>query len=125
MQYIQTSSKNIQEIIKTIQEIATKHKFTVLNVRDIKETLASKGFSLKEECFVLDICNANFAHTLLTQDLLLSSILPCKISIYSQKGQTTVVMNSLVQQIDDINPDFIELAQEAQKSLQTIIDEAI
>ena len=31
---------------------------------------------------------------------------------------------SLTQMVDDINPDCLEIAQEAQATLQTIIDEA-
>ena len=34
-----------------------------------------------------------------------------------------IAMNSLVQLVDDINPDLIEIAQEAQEQLLEIIDE--
>jgi hypothetical protein len=34
-----------------------------------------------------------------------------------------IAMNSLVQLVDDINPDLIELAQETQQQLLQIIDE--
>jgi hypothetical protein len=34
-------------------------------------------------------------------------------------------MNSLTQLVDDINPDCIEIAQEAQAVLQTIIEQAV
>ena len=50
--------------------------------------------------------------------------MPCKISVYRQNGQTLIAMNSLVQLVDDINPDLIDLAQKAQEQLLRIIDEA-
>ena len=53
----------------------------------------------------------------------LSIIMPCKISVYTQDGETIIAMNSLVQLVDDINPDLIEIAQEAQDQLLEIIDE--
>ena len=125
MQYIQNSTKSVEEVVKAIKEVAPNHKFGVLSERNMKETLAAKGFDLKEECVIIDICNPAVAHTLLTQDPLFSSILPCNISVCSQNNTTLVIMSSLTQSVDDINPDFIELASKTQDTLQTIIKEAI
>lgn len=125
MQYMQTSSKSVQEVVKAIETIAPNHKFGVLSVRDMKATLASKGFDLKQECMILDVCNASVAFSFLTEDMTLSSILPCKISVYSENGETTVLMNSLAQLVDDINPDVLELAQDTQDTLLAIIEEAL
>ena len=125
MQYIQTTHKSVQEVVSAIEKTAPNYKFGVLNVRNMKETLASKGLDFKEECFIIDVCNPTVALTFLQEDMLLSSVLPCKISVYSQEGETIVVMNSLTQMVDDINPDCIEIAQEAQASLQAIIDAVI
>lgn len=125
MQYIQNSSKSVQEIIQSIEEVAPSHKFGVLNVRDMKATLISKGFGIDEECVIMDICNPAVAQSFLNTDPLLVSVLPCKVSIYSEKGKTFVIMNSLTQLVDDINPDALELAQETQTTLHTIIDEAV
>lgn len=124
MQYMQTSSKSVQEVVKAIETIAPNHKFGVLSVRDMKATLASKGFEFKQECMILDVCNPSVALTFLSEDMSLSSILPCKISVYSENGETTILMNSLAQLVDDINPDLLELAQDTQDTLLQIIEEA-
>lgn len=124
MQYMQTSSKSVQDVVKAIETIAPNHKFGVLSVRDMKATLASKGFEFKQECMILDVCNPSVALTFLSEDMSLSSILPCKISVYSENGETTILMNSLAQLVDDINPDFLELAQDTQDTLLQIIEEA-
>jgi len=125
MQYIQNSTKSVSEVVQSIKEIAPNHKFGILSMRDMKETLASKGLDLEEECIILDICNPKIAHTLLSADLLLSSVLPCNISVCSQNGQTVVITSLLPELIDDINPDFTKLATTTQKTLQTIINEAV
>lgn len=125
MQYIQSSSKSVQEVVQAIQAIAPNHKFGVLSVRDMKATLASKGFDFKEECQILDVCNPSVAFTFLSEDMSLASVLPCKISVYTQENETIVSMSSLPQLVDDINPDFLELAQETQETLLQIIDEAV
>jgi len=73
----------------------------------------------------MDICNPKVAHTFLSEDLLLSSILPCTVSVFSQDGQTTVVANLLTELIPNINPDFMDLATKTQNTLENIINEAV
>ncbi len=53
----------------------------------------------------------------------ISSMMPCKISVYEDNGQTFIAMNSIVQMIDDLNPDFIEIAQEVQETLLQLIQD--
>ena len=65
-----------------------------------KETLKSKGKNLNEECQVLDICNPNVAETFLNEDITLACIMPCKIAVYTQDGETNIALNSVVQLVD-------------------------
>lgn len=123
MQYIEVSNKSVQEVVDKIKEIAPNYKFGVLHVHNIQETLKSKGKDLNEECQVLDICNPNVAEAFLNEDITLACIMPCKIAVYTQDGETNIALNSVVQLVDDINPDLIELAQSTQEELLKIIDE--
>lgn len=125
MQYIKQSTKSVGEVVQNIEKIAPNHKFGVLSKRDMQETLKNKGFDLKEECIVMDICNPAVAHTLLSEDLLLSSILPCTVSVFSKNGKTTVVANLLTELIANINPNFMELATTTQTTLENLINEAV
>jgi uncharacterized protein (DUF302 family) len=120
---MEISNKSVQEVVDSIKEVASKYKFGVLHIHNIKETLKSKGMTLENECQILDICNPLIAEKFLSEDMSLSIIMPCKISVYTQDGDTMIAMNSLVQLVDDINPDLIELAQEVQEQLLEIIDE--
>ena len=122
MLYIEKSNKSVQEIVHEIKNIASNYKFGVLHIHNVKETLNSKGIDFKNECQIIDICNPNIANQLLNEDMSLAAIMPCKISVYTKDGQTNITMNSLVQLIDDINPDLVDIAQEAQISLFEIID---
>lgn len=123
MQYIEQSEKSVQEVVNNIQEIASNYKFGVLHVHNVKETLNSKGVDFDKECQILDICNPNYAKQFLGEDMSLSSVMPCKITVYTDNGETNITLNSLVQLVDDINPDMIDLAQEVQNTLLEIIDE--
>ncbi|MFA9239721.1 MAG: DUF302 domain-containing protein [Candidatus Paceibacteria bacterium] len=123
MQYMEVSNKSVQEVVDCLKEVCAKYKFGVQHIHNVNETLKSKGIDLGNECQIVDICNPIIAQKFLSEDMSLSIIMPCKISVYSQDGETIIAMNSLVQLVDDINPDLIDLAQETQETLLEIIDE--
>ena len=123
MVYIEKSEKSVQEVVNKIQQVISNYKFGVLHIHNVKETLNSKGINFKNECQILDICNPLVANEFLSSDMSLSSIMPCKISIYKEDGETTIAVNSLVQLVDDINPDMVELAQDTQKTILKIIED--
>jgi uncharacterized protein (DUF302 family) len=124
MQYIEKSQKSVSQVVENIQSIVANYKFGVLHIHNVKDTLNSKGFDFDNECQILDVCNPNIAKEILSQDMSMSVIMPCKISVYSDNGETNISMNSLVQLIDDLNPDFLDLAQSTQETLLKIIDES-
>ncbi|MDD2888230.1 MAG: DUF302 domain-containing protein [Aliarcobacter sp.] len=123
MQYMEVTNKSVQEVIDSLKEITAKYKYGIQHIHNVKETLNSKGIDLGNECQIVDICNPIVAEKFLSEDMSLSIIMPCKIAVYTQDGETMIAMNSLVQLVDDINPDLIELAQEVQEQLLEIIDE--
>lgn len=123
MQYMEVTNKSVQEVIDSLKEVAPRYKYGIQHIHNVKETLKSKGIELENECQIVDICNPIVAQKFLSEDMSLSIIMPCKISVYTQDGETMIAMNSLVQLVDDINPDLIELAQETQEVLLEIIDE--
>ena len=123
MQYMEVTNKGVQEVIDSLKEVTAKYKYGIQHIHNVKETLNSKGIDLGNECQIVDICNPIVAQKFLSEDMSLSIIMPCKISVYTQDGDTMIAMNSLVQLVDDINPDLIELAQEVQEQLLEIIDE--
>ena len=123
MQYMEVTNKSVQEVIDSLKEVAPRYKYGIQHIHNVQETLKSKGIDLENECQIVDICNPIVAQKFLSEDMSLSIIMPCKISVYTQDGETMIAMNSLVQLVDDINPDLIELAQETQEVLLEIIDE--
>lgn len=123
MQYMEISNKSVQEVIDSLKEVAPRYKYGIQHIHNVQETLKSKGIDLGNECQIVDICNPIVAEKFLSEDISLSIIMPCKISVYTLDGDTMIAMNSLVQLVDDINPDLIELAQEVQEQLLEIIDE--
>lgn len=123
MQYMEVTNKSVQEVIDSLKEVTPRYKYGIQHIHNVQETLKSKGIDLGNECQIVDICNPIVAQKFLSEDMSLSIIMPCKISVYTQDGETMIAMNSLVQLVDDINPDLVELAQEVQEQLLEIIDE--
>ncbi len=98
MQYIEISNKTVQEVVDSIKEVAPNHGFGVQHIHNIKETLASRGKKLDAQCQVIDICNPNVLKLFLNEDIsFLACIMPCKIAVYTQDGETNITLNSLVQ----------------------------
>ena len=123
MQYIEISNKSVQEVVDNLKGVASKYKYGIQHIHDVKENLKAKGIDFKNECQIVDICNPIVAEQFLSEDMSLSIIMPCKISVYTQGGDTMIAMNSFVQLVDDINPDMIEIAQKVQEQLLQIMDE--
>lgn len=121
MVYTEQSKKSVDEVIKTFEEVISDYKFGILHIHNVKETLISKGVDYNHECRILDICNPNYAKMFLEHDTNLSVVLPCKITVYEKEGETNISMNSLVQLVDDINPDMTDEAINIQDTLLSII----
>ena len=51
-----TSSKSLDELDQDLRKaVQRRHKFGVLNMLDLKQTLGNKGIPLERECRVYDI----------------------------------------------------------------------
>jgi uncharacterized protein (DUF302 family) len=125
MIYSVLSSKSLHDIDQSLREAAQRHKFGVLNVLDLKQTLSTKGIEIGQECRVYDVCNPEAASKALTQDMTASAILPCRISVFSQDGKTalaTVRPTDLLRATGLTGVDT--LAEEIEREIVAIMDEA-
>lgn len=89
MIYSVNSSKSLPEIDQAIREAAQRHKFGILNVLDLKQTLGNKGIDLNRECRVHDVCNPQAASKALNADMSASVVLPCRIAVFAGPDATT------------------------------------
>ncbi len=119
------SSKSLSELDQALREAAQRHKFGVLNVLDIKQTLNNKGFELGRECRVYDVCNPQAALKALTADMSVSVVLPCRISVYDNGQQLTIatVRPFDIMKATELN-GLSELATEIEREVYAIMREA-
>src|SRR5581483_784820 len=125
MTYSKHSSRTSEEVEARLREVAAKHKFGILHVHDLKQTLESKGIHLGSECKVYDVCNPQAASKSLHAEIRVSTVLPCRISIFSQNQGCTIATVRPTSLLEATGLDGVAgLAEEVEREVLAIIDEA-
>ena len=126
MKYVVDSEKSVDQAATDLQEAVARHKFGVLHVYDIRETLKGKGIDFPNECRILEICNPKQAEKVLTEDMALNMALPCRVSVYAENGQTKIGMirpTELLKPLSDSDV-LATVANEVEADMKAMIDEA-
>lgn len=125
MTYTKKSNRSVEEIEQRLREAAQRHKFGVLHVLDLKETLHGKGIELGKECRVFDVCNPQAASAALNHEMKASTVLPCRISVFTDGTGCTI---ATVKPTDLMRATGLsgvdELAMQVERDILAIIDEA-
>lgn len=90
MLYQVASTRSLEEIERAIQESAARHRFGVIAVHDLQETLNKKGVDLAMNCRIYEVCNPQQAKKVLDANGAISTALPCRISVYGSPGRYTL-----------------------------------
>lgn len=120
------SSRSSEELDTRLREAAARHKFGVLHVHDLKQTLHSKGIEIERECRVYDVCNPQAASQALNSEMAVSTVLPCRISVFSDARGCTVATLNPTDLLQATGLQGVEsLAKDVQREIQAIINEAV
>jgi uncharacterized protein (DUF302 family) len=120
------SSKSLDEIERGLQESAARHKFGVIAVHDLQDTLKKKGVDLAMECRIYEVCNPVQAKKVLDADGAISTALPCRISVYggSAKGYTLATMRPTAMMKTFANPAIEPVAREVEEVILQMMQDA-
>ncbi|MFZ0708285.1 MAG: DUF302 domain-containing protein [Candidatus Korobacteraceae bacterium] len=119
------SSKSLSEIDQAIRSAAQRHKFGVLNVLDISQTLRNKGINLNRACCVYDVCNPQAASAALGHDMNVSTVLPCRISVFGEGDKFVLATVKPTDLMKATGLSGVEdLASEIEREIFAIMDEA-
>ena len=126
MYYQKTTSKDFKQASKDLEDAVIAHKFGVLHVHDLGNTLRSKGIDFKEDCHVLEVCSPAQAEKVLSIDMQLNMALPCRISVWTEDGETKIGMIKPEKMLADLSDDsrLKAVAKEVEQATKTMIDEA-
>lgn len=90
MYYIVDTDKSFEQAAEDLEREVINQGFGVLHVHDLGKTLRNKGVDFKENCKVFEVCNPVQAAKVLSVDMKLNMALPCRISVYTEKGSTRI-----------------------------------
>jgi uncharacterized protein (DUF302 family) len=124
--YISETSKSVDQAVRDVEAAVVKHGFGVLHTYDFRRTLAEKGFDLHQECRVLEVCSPRQASEVLAVDMSLNLVLPCRLSVYQDKGRTLIGMvpPSALLSLVSVDPAIAEAAAAVEQTMKAIIDDA-
>ena len=74
MKYIVETKKTIEQASNDLIQAVSEHKFGVLHIHNLKETLNNKGVKYDKECRVFEVCNPNKAKEIMDSDMCLNGI---------------------------------------------------
>jgi uncharacterized protein (DUF302 family) len=126
MYYIVDSNKPFEQASTDLDAAVKRHGFGVLHIHDIGNTLRSKGQDFTENCRVFEVCNPAQAAKVLATDMRLNMALPCRISVYTEKGQTKIGMIKPADMLAMLSKDtaLTQVAKEVEEKTLLMVNEA-
>ena len=120
-----STDKSVSEAAAALQTAVQANHFGVMQVHNLKETMAKKGVEFAHECLIFEVCQPQQAKKVLDQNMSVSTALPCRISIYEEGGKTilaTLKPTTLLALFH--TPQLEAVAQEVEDTLVKIMTEA-
>lgn len=126
MYYIVDSTKSFESAAADLDAAVKNNGFGVLHVHDLGATLRGKGVDFAEECKIFEVCNPMQASKVLSTDMRLNMALPCRISVYTEKGKTKIGLIKPAEMLSSLSDDaeLQNVANEVEMSTIKMVDEA-
>ena len=126
MYYIVESEKSFEQASSDLEAAVKRNGFGVLHIHDLGNTLRSKGMVFNEQCKVFEVCNPMQATKVLSTDMRLNMVLPCRISVYTENNKTMIGLIKPMQILSALSQDaaLARIAQEVEAATIKMVDEA-
>ena len=126
MYYIVRTEKSFEQATADLDSAIKHQGFGVLHIHDLAAALRGKGVPFDEECKIFEVCNPVYAAKVLSSNMRLNMALPCRISVFTEKGKTEIGLIRPVRMLSALSPDpeLIQIAQEVEEKTIQMIDEA-
>ena len=119
-----TTDKTVSATAAALQAAVQSNHFGVMQVHNLKETMAKKGVEFAQECMIFEVCQPQQAKKVLDQDMSVSTALPCRISIYEESGKTILATLKPTTLLAMFNvPQLKQVAQEVEDTIVKIMKE--
>ena len=126
MYYIVDTPKSFEQASTDLEAAVKRHQFGVLHVHDLGNTLRGKGVDFKDECKVFEVCNPGQAAKVMGLDMRLNMALPCRISVYTEQGQTRIGLIKPAEMLAGLSQDaaLLDIANEVEAQTLQMVNEA-
>lgn len=126
MYYIVETGKSFDQASADLESAVKHHGFGVLHIHDLGATLRNKGIAFDQQCRIFEVCNPVQAAKVLSTDMRLNMALPCRISVFSEKGRTKIGLIKPVQMLSALSQDpaLVQIAIEVEEKTIQMVDEA-
>jgi uncharacterized protein (DUF302 family) len=120
-----STDKTVSEAAAALQAAVQANHFGVMQVHNLKETMAKKGVEFERECLIFEVCQPQQAKKVLDQNMSISTALPCRISIYEEDGKTILATLKPTILLAMFNAPQLEgVAHEVEDTIVKIMKEA-
>lgn len=126
MYYIVETDKSFNQASINLEAAVVRNGFGILHIHDLGATLRSKGIAFEEECRIFEVCNPGQAAKVLSTDMRLNMALPCRISVFTEKGKTKIGLIKPAQMLSALSQDATlgQVAKEVEEKTIQMVDEA-
>ena len=126
MYYIVETAKSFSQASTDLASAVVRNGFGVLHVHDLGTTLRGKGVAFDEECKVFEVCNPAQAAKVMSVDMRMNMALPCRISVFTEKGKTKIGFIKPIQMLSALSKDaaIAQVAKEVEEQTVRIVEES-
>ncbi len=120
------TDKSVRETAVALQAAVVANNFGVLQIHNLKEAIVKKGLEFTNECLIYEICQPLQAKMILEKNMSLSTLLPCRISIYEDGGKTVLATLKPTSLLAMFNlPQLAAIALEVEETIVKIMQESV
>jgi len=120
------SKKTFEQAGTDLEAAVVEYGFGVLHIHNLGQTLRKKGIKFAEDCKVFEVCQPEKAAEVLSVDMRLNMALPCRISVYTEKGTTKIGVISPAKMLSSLSEDesLRGVAQEVDDKIRAMMEAA-
>lgn len=124
MAYVVKTSKDLAAVCDDFKKGIQERGFRVLADYDVQAMLGEKGFQ-RGPMRIIEFCNARYAHIVLQGAEMISTLMPCRTTVYTSGGETVIASlkpTALAQFFPEA--DLKGIPEEVERIVCEVMDEA-
>jgi uncharacterized protein (DUF302 family) len=126
MYYIVETNKSFEQASNDLDAAVKSHDFGVLHIHNLGMTLRNKGIDFTEDCKIFEVCNPMQAAKVLAIDMRLNMALPCRISVFTEHGETFIGLIKPEKMLSALSQEaaLVDIAKEVEQKTIMMVDAA-